>query len=237
MGNKSETEWRAELKWPDDEPYDRDEHIALQKKLGRELKLSNNMKRKARNKLIVQEYKQDHPCVDCGENDPDLLTFDHPNGRASTDTESVNAMCARTTSLQLLRYLSELEVRCANCHLRVTFQRIRAASNPKDRAGSVKPAVHFVPSSLIMYVAPVMEHGAKKYGYRNWLEEPITITGHLDAVFRHLLDVKDGNDVDESGYLHLAHAASGIAVILDAIYHDTLIDDRTPSSGQGAIDE
>lgn len=110
--------------------------------------------------------------------------------------------------------------------------------NPKDIAGSEKTPLRYVPPSLAEAVARPMEHGAKKYGFMNWRRQPISLTKHLEAVERHIAEVKDGNDIDDdSGDFHLNHAAAALAVIIDAKKHGTLIDDRDPEIlGEGEFE-
>lgn len=99
--------------------------------------------------------------------------------------------------------------------------------NPKERFGRLKPALRFVPSALNLVVSRVMELGAKKYGPFNWRTTPVSLLTYLDAIERHLMEVRDGLDVDpESGVTPVAHIGACVAIILDAKAHGTLIDDR-----------
>jgi hypothetical protein len=60
-------------------------------------------------------------CVDCGETDPVVLDFDHVRGHKIM---SVSEMRARFVSeKRLLDEIAKCEVRCANCHRRVTHKR------------------------------------------------------------------------------------------------------------------
>lgn len=68
---------------------------------------------RTRNVLHVLAYLKAHPCVDCGQDDPVTLHFDHVRGEK---------LCAVS---RLLRFVSigkldaeiaKCEVRCANCH-------------------------------------------------------------------------------------------------------------------------
>lgn len=69
-----------------------------------------------------QQYTYDyllfHSCVDCGENDPIVLEFDHVRGKKR------NAICfmiGRGCSLtSIKKEIEKCEVRCANCHRRKT---------------------------------------------------------------------------------------------------------------------
>ena len=66
----------------------------------------------------VIEYLQDHPCVDCGEDDAVVLQFDHVGGKKR---DTIANLMRNFLSLEMLK--AEIEkcvVRCANCHLRKT---------------------------------------------------------------------------------------------------------------------
>ena len=68
------------------------------------------------------KYLDDHPCVDCGETDPVVLEFDHRQG----ERKIFNIADARRRKISLRWVSSEVakcDVRCANCHRRVTYQR------------------------------------------------------------------------------------------------------------------
>ena len=69
----------------------------------------------------VYNYLQAHPCVDCGERDHVVLEFDHVRGKKVC---TIGRMIASTYSLKsLIREIEKCEVRCANCHRRITAKR------------------------------------------------------------------------------------------------------------------
>lgn len=71
--------------------------------------------------VAVWEYLQEHPCVDCGEADPVVLDFDHVRG---VKKAGVGRMIAGTHSMAVLfAEIAKCDVRCANCHRRVTAKR------------------------------------------------------------------------------------------------------------------
>ena len=77
--------------------------------------------RLAKMRATVGEYLLTHPCVDCGESDPVVLEFDHVRG---TKVQAVSKMIASHRSKQsVLEEIAKCEVRCANCHRRVTARR------------------------------------------------------------------------------------------------------------------
>lgn len=82
-----------------------------------------------RSTAIKKEYKRRvgehllaHPCVDCGEVDVRVLDFDHLD--ASTKRSDIAKMVnagGRWSDIEL--EIAKCEVRCANCHRRVTSDR------------------------------------------------------------------------------------------------------------------
>jgi hypothetical protein len=64
-------------------------------------------------------YLLEHPCIDCGETDIQVLDLDHLD--SMTKTREIGLMILRGCSWDTVR--AELEkcvVRCANCHRRRT---------------------------------------------------------------------------------------------------------------------
>lgn len=70
---------------------------------------------------FLADYKRTHPCVDCGEDDPIVLDFDHVKGKKKM---SLCQMKSAGMSLRLIEEeIAKCEVRCSNCHRRVTHAR------------------------------------------------------------------------------------------------------------------
>ena len=86
---------------------------------------ANQRRRKEVNRTFLREYLAAHPCVDCGEADPDVLEFDHL--RDKLYDVSLLVQSGRSVSL-IIAEIDKCEVRCANCHRRVTRRR-QLASN------------------------------------------------------------------------------------------------------------
>lgn len=70
-------------------------------------------------RTYVWSYLSKHPCVDCGEKDPIVLEFDHISEKA----DDISALIRKAKLKKLESEISKCEVRCANCHRRVTAKR------------------------------------------------------------------------------------------------------------------
>lgn len=83
----------------------------------------NNKAYKKRNRDFLVEYLGNHPCVDCGNTDIRVLEFDHLPG-----TEKINGVARVASSGASLNTLQKevekCEVRCRNCHMIKTYERI-----------------------------------------------------------------------------------------------------------------
>lgn len=62
---------------------------------------------------IVYNYLLSHPCVDCGNKDPIVLTFDHLRDK---EFEICNGVRKGFSIKRILNEMQKCEVRCANCH-------------------------------------------------------------------------------------------------------------------------
>ena len=82
---------------------------------------ANNKVARERNIAFVNEYLSTHPCTDCPESDPIVLEFDHVRGKKYKE---VSDMAQKAYSLKTIQEeIAKCEVRCANCHRRVTYYR------------------------------------------------------------------------------------------------------------------
>jgi hypothetical protein len=75
---------------------------------------------RARNVAYVLEYLLRHPCIVCKNDDVEVLEFDHVRGKKEGN---VSDLAIRPVSLEKLqREIDKCEVRCANCHRKITRQ-------------------------------------------------------------------------------------------------------------------
>lgn len=77
--------------------------------------------RRRGNVLSMLRHLDTHPCVDCGETDPVVLEFDHVRGNKKQNVASLVYSSAKWETIQA--EIDKCDVRCANCHRRVTSQR------------------------------------------------------------------------------------------------------------------
>ena len=79
-----------------------------------------NRYKKIRKDYVIEILKKSS-CVDCGESDFRVLEFDHVKGEK---VASIAQMVGRHFSLEAIKAeIDKCEVRCANCHRKVTAQR------------------------------------------------------------------------------------------------------------------
>jgi hypothetical protein len=94
-------------------------------------------KARKRNKKIVHENQQkilnyllQHPCIDCGESDPVVLTFDHVRDSLLSNVSQIVNRAANWDVIE--KEIAKCDVRCANCHMRKTAKQF----NYKNRIKS-----------------------------------------------------------------------------------------------------
>ncbi len=68
-------------------------------------------------RLLVWSYLNSHPCVDCGENDPLVLEFDHMRDKKMN---IANMIKNSASPVKIRSEIRKCLVRCANCHRRKT---------------------------------------------------------------------------------------------------------------------
>lgn len=71
-----------------------------------------------RNQKFVWSYLEQHPCVDCAEDDIVVLQFDHVRG--TKENSIANMMRAGYSVKKIEKEIAKCDVRCANCHAKRT---------------------------------------------------------------------------------------------------------------------
>lgn len=92
----------------------------------------------------------------------------------------------------------------------------RKTQGVKHDDGKIKAALLLDFRNALTAVAEVGTFGADKYTRGGWQSVPDAETRYSDALWRHLLT--EGND-EESGLLHVAHAAWNILALLELKIH------------------
>jgi hypothetical protein len=87
----------------------------------RELHKINKENARQRAREYIAEYFAKHPCCDCGESDPIVLTFDHVRGEKRGN---VSDMVSHGFGLESIKAeIGKCDVLCFNCHSLRTQQR------------------------------------------------------------------------------------------------------------------
>jgi 1-pyrroline-5-carboxylate dehydrogenase len=80
--------------------------------------------------------------------------------------------------------------------------------------------------------------GSKGYGPFNWRDSNIEYMTYVEAAVRHIMAAADREDIDpETGefkVLHLALARATLGILIDALEHGTVIDNR-PANARGVV--
>ena len=89
--------------------------------LRRDRQRVNKENARQRAREFIATYIAAHKCVDCGESDPRVLTFDHIRGEKHGNIADMvrNGLGLETIKTEI----AKCEVRCVNCHSLVTQQR------------------------------------------------------------------------------------------------------------------
>ncbi len=81
-----------------------------------EINRQSTQKSQARTAIFIQEYLANKFCVDCGESDMAVLTFDHIRGEKKYN---ISDMISRGYNVETIRReLEKTEIVCFNCHMR-----------------------------------------------------------------------------------------------------------------------
>ena len=73
-----------------------------------------------RNKRNAWQYLKEHPCIDCGVDNPIVLTFDHVRGKKEGAIARMINECFSWKTI--LAEIDKCVVRCSNCHMIKTAQ-------------------------------------------------------------------------------------------------------------------
>lgn len=91
---------------------------------------------------------------------------------------------------------------------------------------TTKPPISLIPPEAIIETAKAFQFGASKhgkYGFRDGVE----FSKLIDAGFRHLLQITEGEDVDdESKCLHAASVIANMSMLIWMMKHRKDMDDR-----------
>lgn len=89
----------------------------------------------------------------------------------------------------------------------------------KDNQG--KPRLSLIPRQMIDDLIAVLEHGAVKYGDKNYLNCKTPNNTYTDALWRHLRSHENGEVIDpETGKPHLIHGIANLVMLLDAVVYN-----------------
>ena len=123
---------------------------------------------------------------------------------------------------------------CPNCtglksRKQVTEDEHVKQSNPKDAIGSTKLDMGLFPDTAVAAGALAFTEGALKYGRYNWRAVGVRASIYNAAVRRHLKKWWNGEELSKDNKLpHLYNALACIAILIDAIQADKMVDDRPP---------
>lgn len=99
--------------------------------------------------------------------------------------------------------------------------------DPKGESGAQKDPLHLLPPVALRAASRTLRLGATKYGKWNFRDNQVCASTYIGAMMRHIAEYNEGIDVDhESGEHPLAHVIASAMIVLDAIEHGTLVDDR-----------
>jgi len=88
-----------------------------------------------------------------------------------------------------------------------------------------KPPLELLDPIALRETAKVLLYGERKYAAYNW-RKGLSQRRTLGAALRHIYAHLDGEDLDESGELHLAHAMCEIMFAIRMYYDRPDLDDR-----------
>ena len=72
------------------------------------------------NRFKLWQYLLEHPCVECGEDNPVLLEFDHLNPK--TKKKAIARMLTSNAWVAIAKEIAKCQVLCVKCHRLLTAQ-------------------------------------------------------------------------------------------------------------------
>jgi hypothetical protein len=96
-------------------------HYALNSESYKKRARAHDAKKRIVIRSFIVEYLSSHYCVDCGEDDPVVLEFDHRD-RSKKLFNIGDASKKRYSLARVEEEIQKCDVRCANCHRRKTFK-------------------------------------------------------------------------------------------------------------------
>ncbi len=109
----------------------------------------------------------------------------------------------------------------------ITLEAASFPTNPKQLYGDKKVPLQNIPPAALVYLGIALKEGARKYGAYNWREANVETMTYLGAAMRHIAAYLDREEIDpDSGNPHLAHALASLAILVDAIEIEAVIDNR-----------
>ncbi|MBP5999523.1 MAG: hypothetical protein KA534_03620 [Sediminibacterium sp.] len=78
--------------------------------------LESKNKARERNRQFIRDYLVGKACIDCGEDDPVVLEFDHFENKK----ENLSILIQNSSIAKIEAEIKKCNIRCANCHRRKT---------------------------------------------------------------------------------------------------------------------
>ena len=84
-----------------------------------------------------------------------------------------------------------------------------------DKHDANKLPVELLPVKALKSVAAVLQHGLHKYSAFSWMDVPNPMPRYYASALRHMFQWAIGEQYDESGHSHLAHAATNLLFLVE----------------------
>ncbi len=109
-------------------------------------------------------------------------------------------------------------------------------TNPKDAAATSRLDLSLVPESAIAHCALAMTEGHLKYGGYNWRTAGVLASVYYAGMGRHRQRWWNGQDYDPKTLVtELGYIMANAAILIDAIEHGKLVDDRPPKQDANGL--